>query len=356
MSIFLSRIFLFRNSKNSNNQRDENKLSEKTSTKLMISKKNDRHDHSLYHHSHHHHFYHHYQNNDNNNNNNSNDNYSSNNSNNTNSNNNNTNNSNNIKNDIFDLKFDDKKKLLIKEFNDINILLKSSKQKDRILSLLKNPASNITSIILTNIKHEDKYNHQYSITSPPQQLYSLIRLYTASLQKLKNYHQPCSMEKHRAIYHILSNLLIQQELERFEPDFEPIGKKSPRKTRYISTLIDTPVECIQPYHHPVVQATQRKSFVETIHVITPHLSTSLSSSPYIAHDLYVHINSIRLNQFYQQQQRYQLYFRKQQLYSTLSSIVEQEVQEEEEEDDDIPLGILKSSKTSYISKPNMFIN
>ncbi|KAI8328148.1 hypothetical protein BC941DRAFT_445552 [Chlamydoabsidia padenii] len=110
---------------------------------------------------------------------------------------------------------------------------------------------------------------------PPQQhsFYS-TRLYLATVQKLKR-HQPFSMERQRAAYHLLSCLVIQQELDRFEPEFEYIGRK-PRKTRYISTLLDTPVDSITPFRHPVLEATKRKSFVETSHVIMPS-SPSLSS-------------------------------------------------------------------------------
>lgn len=112
---------------------------------------------------------------------------------------------------------------------------------------------------------------------PPQQrsLYSL-RLYIATVQKLKR-HQPFSMERQRAAYHLLSCLVIQQELDRFEPEFEMIGRK-PRKTRYISTLVDTPVESIAPFRHPVLEAAKRKPFVETSHVITPSPSISSMST------------------------------------------------------------------------------
>ncbi|CAO3632626.1 unnamed protein product [Cunninghamella echinulata] len=244
----------------------------------------------------------------------------------------------------FELKDDKKKELLLKEFHDITNLLKTSKQKQRILSLLKNPGSNITSIILTNIKRGNQYNHQYSIISPPYQLYYLLKLYTTSLQKLKQHDPPCSIEKQRAIYHILSYLSIQQEMfHPFEPDFDPIGKK-PRKTRYISALLDTPIDCIQPYLHPVVQACKRKPFIETIHVITPtSLSSSSSSSSYMIHDL-----DIKIKQPYQQP----FHPSNPSLSSSSSSTLYSD--DDVEEDDDVPLGILKSIKPNHYSKLNIF--
>ncbi|KAI9303607.1 hypothetical protein BJ944DRAFT_232023 [Cunninghamella echinulata] len=246
---------------------------------------------------------------------------------------------------FFSFELNDKKKeLLLKEFHDITTLLKTSKQKQRILSLLKNPGPNITSIILTNIKRGNQYNHQYSIISPPYQLYYLLKLYTTSLQKLKQYDPPCSIEKQQAIYHILSYLSIQKEaFHPFEPDFDPIGKK-PRKTRYISVLLDTPIDCIQPYLHPVVQACKRKPFIETIHVITPaSFPPSSSSSSYMIHDL-----DIKTKQPYQQP----FHPSDPSLSSSSSSTLYSD--DDVEGDDDIPLGILKSIKPNHYSKLNIF--
>ncbi|SAM08577.1 hypothetical protein [Absidia glauca] len=150
-------------------------------------------------------------------------------------------------------------------------ILGASKQKQQhLLSLLK----------CSNSDDVDDFLAASDI--PPQQrsLYSL-RLYIATVQKLKR-HQPFSMERQRAAYHLLSCLVVQQELDRFEPEFEIVGRK-PRKTRYISTLLDTPVESIAPFRHPVLEAVKRKPFVETSHVITPSPSIySMSTSSLVS--------------------------------------------------------------------------
>ncbi|ORZ15020.1 hypothetical protein BCR42DRAFT_416255 [Absidia repens] len=148
-------------------------------------------------------------------------------------------------------------------------ILKVSKQKQQqLLSLLKYSYSNTDDI-------SDDFLALKEMPSQQQSLY-LLRLYLATVQKLKRY-QPNSMEKQKAVYNLLSSLVIQQELDRFDSEFEPVGRK-PRKTRYISTLLDTPVESIQPFHHPVVEATKRKPFVETCHVVIPESSSSSSPS------------------------------------------------------------------------------
>lgn len=145
-------------------------------------------------------------------------------------------------------------------------ILKVSKQKQQhLLSLLKYSNADMSDDFLT-----------LNDIPPEQQSLYLLRLYLATVQKLKRY-QPNSMEKQKAVYGLLSCLVIQQELDRFDAEFEPVGRK-PRKTRYISTLLDTPVESITPFHHPVLEANKRKPFVETFHVIIPSDSSAFSSS------------------------------------------------------------------------------
>ncbi|KAI8341451.1 hypothetical protein BC941DRAFT_467504 [Chlamydoabsidia padenii] len=145
----------------------------------------------------------------------------------------------------------------------------SKTSKQHILSLLK----------CSNSETCDGINLSTDIPEQQIPLYCL-RLYVATVQKLKR-HRPASMEKQRAVYNLLSCLVIQQELDRFEPEFEYLGRK-PRKTRYISTLLDTPVESIAPYQHPVLEASKRKPFVETLDIIIPssstHTSTTLGTS------------------------------------------------------------------------------
>ncbi|KAI8096950.1 uncharacterized protein BX664DRAFT_325256 [Halteromyces radiatus] len=148
-----------------------------------------------------------------------------------------------------------------------DMFLRASKQKQQhLLSLIKWPQSD---------QDGDDYDLFPPDLSRQQQSFYALRLYIATIQKLKR-HPPPSMENHRAIYHLLSTLVIQQEIERFEPDFDPVGRK-PRKSRYVSTLLDTPIESITSHQHPVLQAYKRKPFVETTHVYLP--SSSSSSSP-----------------------------------------------------------------------------
>ncbi|CAO3593395.1 unnamed protein product [Absidia cylindrospora] len=130
-------------------------------------------------------------------------------------------------------------------------ILKVSKQKQQhLLSLLKYSYSNTDDI-------SDDFLALKEMPSQQQSLY-LLRLYLATVQKLKRY-QPNSMEKQKAVYNLLSCLVIQQELDRFDAEFEPVGRK-PRKH-----------DIFLPY-----LTHQLNRFNQTCHVIIPESSSSSS--------------------------------------------------------------------------------